>query len=233
MSPIKTVSSALLLLVAAFPLTLIYVNEGLLNGVAGHFPTMLAAVEAEHEDAESETENESRSRTISREHVRQTLEKTEVHQKSNQSPIVSQVASVTPVIDSSAHVTTAQDFNSFVAYVLAHDTRLSSVDIKDGSISLNYKEPAKLIWFVDSTVVAHIASDASGTVRVTYPWNHVFKSTDYSEGSLAYTLQSVIDSERQRRMYEQTKVGATSSDIVFNTSELFELITRTLKKGKS
>jgi hypothetical protein len=230
MSPIKIVTSVLLLVVAAFPLTLLYLNEGLLNGVAGHFPTMLAAVEVEHEDAESETE--SRPRTISREHVRQTLQKTEVHQKS-QTLSVAQATSTTPIVDTSARVTTAQDFNSFVAYVLAHDSRLSSVDIQDGSISLNYQEPAKLVWFVDSTVVAHIASDASGTVRVTYPWSHVFKSTDYSAGSLAYTLQSVIDSERQRRIYEQTKVGATSTGIVFNASELFELITRTLKKGKA
>lgn len=231
MSPIKTLTSAVLLIVAAFPLTLLYVNEGLLNGVVSHFPSMLAAVEVEHEDAESETE--SRPRTISREHVRQTLQKTEVHQKNNQSSVFTPIASTTPVVDTSANVTTVQDFNSFVAYVLAHDTRLSSVDIQDGSISLNYQEPAKFIWLVDSSVVAHISSNASGTVRVTYPWSHVFKSTDYSAGSLAYTLQSVIDSERQRRIYEQTKVGATSTNIVFNVSELFELITRTLKKGKA
>lgn len=78
-------------------------------------------------------------------------------------------------------VTTRAALSGYIAAEMKADKGISSVEAAADSVSLAYKQAAKLFGFIPVTVNATATVDASGNVTVSYPWYAFLMATNKAD----------------------------------------------------
>lgn len=129
-------------------------------------------------------------------------------------------------------VHTSQDFSHFVALKAKHDANIKSVDVTDDKVEVEYKEPAKLFGFINSSVTAHATADIKGNVEVSYPWYHIFMKKQSSSAALQSKIALAIAAEQKGE-----RSGSASTSMESQTSlalpHLFDVVARALKSASA
>lgn len=86
----------------------------------------------------------------------------------------------TTSIESATEVHSDVDLKHFVSGKAKKDERIKNVDVKDGTVEVDYDVPAKLFGFINFSVSTHASADAKGNVHVAYPWYMFLMSTTES-----------------------------------------------------
>lgn len=133
-------------------------------------------------------------------------------------------------VDDVSKVLSLDDFQGFVRFTAKKDTHLKSVDAKEGSVDIEYEEPAKLFGFINTTINAHVSVDMNENVKVAYPWYHIFMKKHISRASLQSKIAQAIAAERKG---EQESIASstiqTTIAAAFGIPNIFEIVVRTLK----
>jgi len=69
-----------------------------------------------------------------------------------------------------AEVKSGQELENFARGVLLKDENVGSIEMNEEGIQIAYSMPARFVGVFKSSVRAHVAVDASGRVKVKYPW---------------------------------------------------------------
>ena len=72
--------------------------------------------------------------------------------------------------DSSASVHSSADLSGFIAANIQADSSLGEVKSSSDSVSVTYKQHAKLFGFVPMMIDATATISADGSVQISYPW---------------------------------------------------------------
>ena len=67
-------------------------------------------------------------------------------------------------------VKTSADLSGYVAAQMKSDNNISAVESASDSVSVTYKQKAKLFGFIPVTLNARAVVDAQGNVTISYPW---------------------------------------------------------------
>lgn len=111
-------------------------------------------------------------------------------------PIVITRAAAEASLATSGSTTSASTSGSLREHanaILSEDSRASAVVLSHDAVSLSYREPAKLFGFIRVDVPVEISADASGKVKINYPWYSFLLSTDRT--SLMIRAQAAVSSE--------------------------------------
>lgn len=135
-------------------------------------------------------------------------------------------------VNDANEVHTSQDFSHFVALKAKHDANLKSVDVSDDKVEVEYKEPAKLFGFINSSVTAHATADIKGNVEVSYPWYHIFMKKQTSSAALQSKIALAIAAEQKGE-----RSGSASTSMESQTSlalpHLFDIVATALKSASA
>ena len=135
-------------------------------------------------------------------------------------------------VNDANEVHTSQDFSHFVALKAKHDANLKSVDVSDDKVEVEYKEPAKLFGFINSSVTAHATADIKGNVEVSYPWYHIFMKKQSSSAALQSKIALAIAAEQKGE-----RSGSASTSMESQTSlalpHLFDIVATALKSASA
>jgi hypothetical protein len=82
----------------------------------------------------------------------------------------SQVATTTANTTAQATVSSTTDLDIYTRDITEKDENVSNVVVKDDSVSVSYKEPAKIFGLIPTEVLVTVEVDDEGTVQVKYPW---------------------------------------------------------------
>ncbi len=82
----------------------------------------------------------------------------------------------------------AAEFDSYVQITLEQDENLSGVSSDDDSVSVRYRDRARLFGFIPMTVSAEAVVNADGSVEVSYPWYRFLAA--YDSGSLKADIEA-------------------------------------------
>jgi hypothetical protein len=67
-------------------------------------------------------------------------------------------------------VTTSTSLSAYAKGVIKSDENVSKVEVQDDEVSLWYKQPAKFLGFIPTSLAARAIVRADGSVDVKYPW---------------------------------------------------------------
>ncbi len=105
----------------------------------------------------------------------------------------------TPGIDVNAVVTidansvvTEEDLTTYVDSQMTTDANLKEVSYTDTTVTVAYKQPAKLFGFISSSLTATAEVQADGTVEVSYPWYAFLYSKTVTAADLETELSSSV-----------------------------------------
>ncbi len=70
------------------------------------------------------------------------------------------------------------------------DPNIVSVIAADDHVEMEYKQPVKLFGFIPVQLLVHSSIDATGRVKVKFPWIASFTNTD--KASLTATLENIL-----------------------------------------
>lgn len=73
-------------------------------------------------------------------------------------------------VKAEAQVKSGQDLENFAKGVLLKDENVASIDVNEGETHVEYNMPAKMFGMFDASLNAQISADATGKVKVKYPW---------------------------------------------------------------
>ncbi len=82
---------------------------------------------------------------------------------------------------SPASVKTQVDLSGFIASQVKADDNVSQVEASADTVSVTYKQNAKLFGFIPVTLDATATVDAEGNVDISYPWYAFLAATDKAE----------------------------------------------------
>ena len=78
-------------------------------------------------------------------------------------------------------VKTNEDLNDFAQAIIVGNERIRGIHIEQDSFEFQYKEPAKLFWFINVEMKAKVEVDEVGEVKVKFPWYKFLTSSKASE----------------------------------------------------
>lgn len=76
----------------------------------------------------------------------------------------------TTTIKNSDEVHTNGELRSFLNHLVKEDDRIANVQISSTTIETQYALPARFLWAIPTSIPAHVAVGADGSVTITYPW---------------------------------------------------------------
>lgn len=96
------------------------------------------------------------------------------------------------MVDSPASVRTGADLSAYAKTVVKSDTHVEDARFASDTVSIAYKQRAKLFGFIPVLVRATATVRADGTATVSYPWYAIFAATD---SSLETDVRGAVASE--------------------------------------
>lgn len=118
-------------------------------------------------------------------------------------------------IQSAASVSSDNDVASFARGILRNDDSVTNVAATSGEVSVSYKEPAKFLGFIPSTVTVTLTTDASGNVQVSHPWYGFLMSKSGDEAALK------ASAEAKAHAAAQSAVNASASATISSQMKAF------------
>ncbi|OGG53291.1 hypothetical protein A2851_01740 [Candidatus Kaiserbacteria bacterium RIFCSPHIGHO2_01_FULL_53_29] len=94
---------------------------------------------------------------------------------------------------SASSVKTQAELSGFVAAQVKGDNNISAVEAASDSVAVTYKQHAKLFGFIPVTLDATATVDASGNVKISYPWYAFLTVTNHDD--LQASIQSNVNAQ--------------------------------------
>ncbi len=73
-------------------------------------------------------------------------------------------------VTSATNVSSDADVQSYSHSVIKNDVNVTAVSADENTVSVTYKEPAKFLGFINTTLSVTAKSDVDGNVTISYPW---------------------------------------------------------------
>ena len=89
-------------------------------------------------------------------------------------------------------IITDEDLSAYVESQMSADTNLKNVTHTDSSVTVAYKQPAKLFGLIPSSLTATTEIKADGTVTVSYPWYAFLYSKTVTSTDLETSISSTV-----------------------------------------
>ncbi len=105
-------------------------------------------------------------------------------------------------------VSTDDDLSAYAKSTIASDDNVERITAASDSVAVSYREPARLFGFIPMHIPATADADASGAVRIHYPWYRFLVATNSAD------LQSSVESRVHASLAGNAKVsgGFSASD---------------------
>jgi hypothetical protein len=104
---------------------------------------------------------------------------------------------------------------------LENNPQITSVDITEDNVDLNYSAPAKLFGFIPLNIKLNVNSDSKGVVKVKFPWYKFLLTTDFS--NIAEEINYIFQNNQTDLEFLK------SQDAVQRQSQIFNVISNILK----
>ena len=98
------------------------------------------------------------------------------------------------VVTNASSVRTSASLESYAGATVRADERLDSLEVKDGSMDMEYRKPAKFLWIFPASLKAHITVTEQGEISARYPWYAFLFSIDESRSALEAEIRDEIKS---------------------------------------
>ncbi len=82
---------------------------------------------------------------------------------------------------SASNVRADADLGAFAATSLRQDENLSSLGFAADRVEVTYREPARFLGFIPSSVNVRVSAQSDGSVEVSYPWYSFLMASDRSD----------------------------------------------------
>ena len=98
---------------------------------------------------------------------------------------------------------------------------ITSTEITEDSVDLNYSAPAKILWLIPIKINLNINSDSNGRVKVKFPWYKFLLKTDFS--NIAEEINGVFQNNQSNLEFLKLQDSAQRQ------TGLFQAISNILK----
>jgi hypothetical protein len=130
-------------------------------------------------------------------------------------------------VTTAAQVSSRADLDAYASSALLSDPRIEEAELSSESVSIHYRQPARLFGFIPVSITAKAVADASGNVEISYPWyGFLVAKADRAE------IESQIEADLRTALAASGQTAATTTagaDVAASTTlsaraqaELFE-----------
>ncbi len=110
-----------------------------------------------------------------------------------------------------ANIANSTDLDAYTRDLAREDENVSNVEVKDTSVAVSYKEPARIFGLIPTEVTVTVVAQDNGTVTVHYPW-YAFLSGK-NTGSLKPGLQMHIGEVLKSAQVSTSASATTTAEI--------------------
>lgn len=115
-------------------------------------------------------------------------------------------------VSSADQVNTRDDLNSYALNAMRADTNIQSLSMAQDAVTVDYKQPGKLLGLIKVEEATHIQVGSDGTVKMTYPWYHFLVSSNMPnlQSDLQARAETILSAKAAANSNAAT--GVTLSD---------------------